>query len=130
MTCNEFKAALAAYFKQELHPEAAAGVTAHAASCPPCGDLMKRVAELCCREFAETLIHFVEGEIPEDRRAVVELHIALCGDCANYLQSYRATMTISLAAVREAYDVAPGELPDHLVVAILSAAPKRGSSPS
>jgi len=120
LDCDEYKARLHAYFMDALEPDEVARIDRHAASCGPCGDLMRLAREISCKEFVEFLNEYIDGELDAGRRAVFDRHLGICPDCTAYLDSYKKTMSLSVAALREA-GLAPAKIPDDLLRAILAA---------
>jgi anti-sigma factor RsiW len=73
-----------------------------------------------CREFTEFLMDYLDGELPEGARSEFEYHLHGCQACVNYMDTYRATVTLGRAACSE--DAAlPDDVPEGLVQAILAA---------
>jgi len=119
MNCDEYKSRLHAYFAEELSAEEAAGVDAHAAACPPCGDLMRIAREISCRDFVAFLNRYIEGDLEPERRAVFDRHLSICPDCTAYTDSYRKAMKLSALALKS--KAVPEEIPEGLLRAILDA---------
>jgi anti-sigma factor RsiW len=122
MSCDEYKRDLHAYFAGALDRAASAAIERHAASCGPCGDLMRVARELSCKDFVAFLDDYEEGRLAPERRAVFERHLGICSDCTAYLDSYRKTMRLSALAHGDA--PVPPEVPEELVRAILAARKK------
>jgi anti-sigma factor RsiW len=120
MDCDQYRARLHAYFHGSLVPADAGAVDGHAASCEPCGALMRVAREISCREFVAFLDAWFADELEPERRAIFERHLAICADCTAYLDSYRKTMELSVLALRGAPPV-PARIPEALVRAILEA---------
>lgn len=118
--CDQYRARLHDYFKDALEPADVARIDRHAASCGPCGELMRIAREISCKEFVEFLNDYIDGELEAQRRAVFDRHLGICPDCTAYLDSYRKTMSLSVAALRESGPV-PGKIPEGLLRAILAA---------
>ena len=57
-------------------------------------------------------------KLARDHAATFDRHLAVCPDCTNYLESYRKTMGLSVAAMSE---LGKREIPEDLVRAILEA---------
>lgn len=127
MNCSEYTRALHAYFMGELSARDVRQVDEHAATCEPCGALMKLARELSCREFTEFLDDYLEGRLVQERRAIFERHLAICSDCRNYLQSYKETVRLSALALGPG-QLPAREIPAELIQAILEAAPKKKAS--
>ena len=76
-----------------------------------------------CREFTDFLMAYIDGELPDATRSSFESHLYGCQDCVNYMESYRATITLGRAAC--AQDAAlPDDVPEGLIQAILAAREK------
>jgi anti-sigma factor RsiW len=120
MNCQGFKAALHAYFARRLARAEERELEAHAGSCPECGALLRLCREISCKEFVELLNEYVDGELDASRRAVFDRHLSVCPDCTNYLDSYKKTMQLSLAAMIGAPLLAEPP-PAELVAAVLEA---------
>ncbi|NOT29948.1 MAG: zf-HC2 domain-containing protein [Planctomycetes bacterium] len=120
MTCDDYRSQLHDYFHGSLEPGPQAEVDRHAAECVPCGELMRLAREISCRDFVGFLNEYIDGELAPERRAIFERHLAICSDCTAYLDSYRKTMSLSVAALRDAAPV-PAKIPEGLLRAILAA---------
>jgi anti-sigma factor RsiW len=73
-----------------------------------------------CRELTEHLDAYLEGGLAAAQHVELERHLAGCQSCVNYLDSYRRSVDLGRAALRET-DRAEAEVPDELVRAILAA---------
>jgi len=76
---------------------------------------------MTCRELLDFLMSYVDDELPPDVRAEFDRHLAICESCVNYLDSYRATVTLEKAAATASDCDALPPLPEELVQAILAA---------
>ena len=75
-----------------------------------------------CSELADFLGDYVADELPAVVRQEFERHLGLCPDCRRYLDSYRKTIQLSQAALRQTPDEpAAADVPEGLVAAILKA---------
>ena len=74
---------------------------------------------MTCQELTDFLSDYLDNGLPPEVRAEFEAHLAVCRDCRNYLDSYRKTIALSQAALRQPVD--PDEVPEQLVEAILKA---------
>lgn len=81
---------------------------------------------MTCREaIDEFLLEYVEGKLTLSERIRFNLHLAICSHCRRYLDSYRKTLALTQAS-EKATEIAPSELPEELVRAILSARGAKG----
>ena len=70
-----------------------------------------------CREFLELMLDgWLSRTLPRRRQRDGDDHVATCQRCANYVDSYRATVS-ALADLRPSGP--PDEVPEDLVQAIL-----------
>ncbi len=76
---------------------------------------------MTCRELVEFLTEHVAHALPADQRAVFERHLIDCEDCRHYLSSFQATIRLSRGAFCGSDDGIPADVPEALVVAVLSA---------
>lgn len=76
---------------------------------------------MTCREFAEFILGYLSAELPEDTHARFERHLSLCTNCRKYLKSYEETVKLGKRAFDDDDAGIPGEVPEDLVKAILSA---------
>ena len=51
---------------------------------------------MSCQEVTEFLADFLDGELPLRQRLVFRLHLLMCPDCRRYLDSYAATIRLTL----------------------------------
>jgi len=124
MTCEEFQQALHDYFMGLLPSERRDEVDAHHPGCEDCGKLMKLAQEMTCKEFTEFLNDYIDGVLDPERQSKFGRHLSICPDCTAYLQSYRATMSMSVWALKDAMAELPDSMPPELVRAILDARKK------
>jgi predicted anti-sigma-YlaC factor YlaD len=71
---------------------------------------------MTCRELIEFLNDYVDDDLPDDQRKRFDEHLGLCSECRKYLATYRQTIRISKAAMKEQKAV----IPEKLVKAILA----------
>jgi predicted anti-sigma-YlaC factor YlaD len=76
---------------------------------------------MTCKEFIQFLMDYVEGALPEPQKVLFEEHVAICRSCVAYLSNYRDTVELSKAALCDPAEPVPGDVPEELVAAILSA---------
>jgi anti-sigma factor RsiW len=79
---------------------------------------------MTCREFADFIVDYLTGDLRPDETAAFERHLARCPKCPEYLAQYKATIEAGRAAFPEPEADLPGDVPEDLVQAILSAKPK------
>ena len=121
MNCDEFRDKVHEHFRGNLPAGEGAELEAHAAECSECRDLTSTFQELTCKEFVDFLHAYIDRELPEGRTTVFDRHLSVCPDCTAYLESYRRTMNLSVAAMTELSEKLPAEIPEDLVQAILDA---------
>jgi anti-sigma factor RsiW len=121
MTCDEFKHDLHLYYTGRLDPSRVEGLEEHRQSCADCARLMVLAEEMTCKESTELLNDYVEGRLPAAQREAFDRHLSICADCTAFLQSYRATMSMSATAFEQAMGGLSKEMPDELFEAILAA---------
>lgn len=56
---------------------------------------------MTCRELHTVLYEFVGGELAAETRVSVEQHVAGCPHCGTFVETYRATVTLSRSLPRE-----------------------------
>jgi anti-sigma factor RsiW len=76
---------------------------------------------MTCRDFAEFLDRFLDGSLPATQARQFDAHLKICGDCRNYLDGYRQAGRAARAALGDANDPVPPEVPEGLLKAILAA---------
>jgi len=76
---------------------------------------------LTCREFADFILAWLEDDLRDSERAAFEDHIGECPPCLHYLRSYEETVKLGKAICSEDDAPPPGDAPEELVQAILSA---------
>ena len=79
---------------------------------------------MTCREFAEFLGEYLAGDLPANVLARFEAHIAVCPNCVRYLDHYRDSIVFGRSAFADLDAVVPGEVPEDLIAAILTARPR------
>jgi len=73
--------------------------------------------EITCRQLIAFIASYVDGDLDEPARMAFERHLTGCRSCRAYLQSYRETMSLTIAI---ATDEPLTDVPEELVQAILS----------
>jgi anti-sigma factor RsiW len=76
---------------------------------------------ITCRELIEFLDRYVGNELTPEQRRSFDRHLLLCRDCRNYLDSYSQTVKLGRLAFASQDDPVPGDVPDDLIKAIVSA---------
>ncbi len=76
-----------------------------------------------CREFTEFLMAYLDDELPAGERGTFEYHLHGCQSCVNFMESYRATISLGRVACSDEAAI-PEEVPEALVRAILAARAK------
>lgn len=99
MNCQGYMEHIGDFCEHKLPPDKVRDVEAHVAGCPSCAAFHKTALEITCREVVE-LYEYIENTLPPERRAAFERHFAICIECRNYLETYRATMRMSAAALK------------------------------
>ena len=81
---------------------------------------------LTCQQLIEFLDRYPAGELPLRTRLAFRMHLALCRHCRAYLDSYRKTMHVMRAALRDdaPAPVEPPAPPAELVEAVLKSRPR------
>ena len=81
--------------------------------------------DLTCREFVEFLDDYIAQDLAGEALASFEKHLSDCPPCVAYLETYRQSIRMSRAALRDADQRIPEAVPEDLVRAILAARRKR-----
>lgn len=76
---------------------------------------------ITCREFDGFILDYVEGRLAPRERRLFERHTRFCGPCQRYLERYRATDRLVMAARGTLADAPPADAPEELIQAILRA---------
>jgi len=122
MNCDDFKHALHDFYLGSLPDARKPEMERHATVCDACRRFREIALEMSCREFVEFLNDYVDDRLGEQRRAVFERHLSICPDCRAYLDSYRATMSMSVLALGSGSSAGPdSDVPPDLIKAILDA---------
>lgn len=74
-----------------------------------------------CREFAAFLADYLDGELPRSTRTEFDFHLSRCPSCVAYMNTYRATQRLVMAAMTMPDGPVPAEVPEELVQAVLAA---------
>ena len=75
-----------------------------------------------CREVIEFLHDYSAGDLLPETLAVFREHVGKCPPCLAYLDCYEQTVKLCRGACHEA----PAEVPEDLILAILSVRPASG----
>ncbi len=118
MNCDSFRNRIHEHLRGGLSKEERDEVERHAEECSDCGDHRTSCQELTCREFVNFLHAYIDQDLSAERLAVFDRHLSVCPDCTGYLDGYRKTMGLSVAALSE---LSEREIPEDLVKAILEA---------
>lgn len=88
---------------------------------------------LTCQQMAEFLGEYYDGSLSAEQRREFERHLAICPPCIHYLESYKTTVALEKASLRDSAGegtgscrtaaTAPAESPppEELIQAILAA---------
>lgn len=76
---------------------------------------------ITCREVLDFIMAYLDGELTPDQKHEFERHLGVCPSCVNYLNSYKATVTLGKAAMQNPDEPATGTVPEGLVRAIREA---------
>lgn len=76
---------------------------------------------ITCREALDFIMAYLDGELTPDQRHEFERHLGVCPSCVNYLNSYKATVTLGKAAMQHLDEPATGSVPEGLIRAIREA---------
>lgn len=69
-----------------------------------------------CRRAVELFLDYVANEVDDDLRVTLETHFKACPPCVVYLETYRATITLTRQLPREA--PMPAELEQRLIAVL------------
>ena len=75
---------------------------------------------ITCEQLVGFLNAYLDRELPLTTRASFELHLLFCSSCRNYLRTYRQTVDLVQAALRDPDAAPPADVPEALVAAILA----------
>jgi anti-sigma factor RsiW len=78
-----------------------------------------------CREFAEFIGDYLTGDLVPEQRRSFEDHLVVCDNCRRYLTHYQQAIELGRRAFSDPDAAVPGEVPEDLVQAILSARQRR-----
>lgn len=81
-----------------------------------------------CNEFVEFLDAYLEGTLPPEQVAEFDNHLSGCPPCVAYMQTYVETTRLGRTALLRTDDPVPAEVPEKLVLALLAARGKGGTS--
>ena len=88
---------------------------------------MTERAELTCRDFIDVIMAWLDDALDPATRREFDEHLAECVDCANYLRSYRLTVSLGKGACApgDPDGPVPDDVPEELVQAVLAARKQR-----
>ena len=75
---------------------------------------------LTCEEVITFLLDYLTKELTPEEEREFERHLAICPSCVAYLRSYRESVRLGRAAVRDEAGGKPPQLAAELVRAILA----------
>jgi anti-sigma factor RsiW len=73
---------------------------------------------MTCREATDFLMDYLDGKLAAPVRITFEEHLIECPACVDYVESYRATITLAAGCEK---DAGRGPVPEELIAAILAA---------
>jgi anti-sigma factor RsiW len=76
---------------------------------------------LTCREVLDFLMDYIDGQLAMEQRHEFERHLAVCSSCLNYVNSYKATVTLGRTAMKDPGELVAGTVPEPLIRAIREA---------
>ena len=79
--------------------------------------MFKAPLMITCEEFEDFILAYLDGGLTKRQRFVFETHLKVCAECRAYLAEYQRT--IQMAAAQR--DVAPSDIPEDLITAVLDA---------
>ena len=81
--------------------------------------------DLTCREFVEFLDDYIAHDLAGEALTSFEKHLSDCPPCVAYLETYRQSIRMGRAALKDTDERIPEAVPEDLVRAILAARLKR-----
>lgn len=79
---------------------------------------------ITCREVLDFIMAYLGDELTPEQRYEFERHLGVCPSCVNYLNSYKATVTLGKAAMQNLDEPSTGSVPEGLIRAIREARQK------
>lgn len=76
---------------------------------------------MTCRELVEFLSDYLSNDLSVVEKASFEEHVRECAACTRYLEGFAATVGLSREAFADPEAPVPGDVPEELVSAIVSA---------
>jgi len=76
---------------------------------------------MTCRDFAAFMDDYLAGELAAGVVASFEYHISVCPNCVRYLAQYRDSVAFGRAAFEDLHAAIPGDVPEDLIAAIMTA---------
>lgn len=80
---------------------------------------------MTCRELTEFLADWESGDLEPDVRRRFEEHLLHCAACVRYVRGYETAVRLGRRAFDDADASVPGDVPEELVQAILTARARR-----
>jgi anti-sigma factor RsiW len=80
---------------------------------------------MTCKEVIDFIMAYLDGELAPEQRHEFERHLKVCPSCVNYLDSYKQTVRLGKAAMRNPDEPAVGSVPEALIRAIREARSRR-----
>jgi len=75
---------------------------------------------MTCEALEEFVVDYVDGALPAPQKRKFDLHLCVCGSCRRYIDHYRKTIALSVAALEPAPGPEADQMPEDLVQAILA----------
>ena len=75
---------------------------------------------ITCEEVITFLMGYLTGELSPSKEAEFEKHLAVCPSCVAYLKTYKTTVELGKAALKDEPTSTPPSLAPELVRAILA----------
>ncbi len=86
------------------------------------GMMFKLPLMITCEAFEDFILAYLDGDLTARQTFAFEMHLKLCRECREYLNAYRASMTLAKDALkREEAAALPETVPEDLVKAVLDA---------
>lgn len=86
------------------------------------GMMFKLPLMITCEAFEDFILAYLEGDLTARQKFTFEMHLKLCRECRDYLNAYRASMTMAKDALKkEENAMLPDTVPEDLIKAVLDA---------
>lgn len=76
---------------------------------------------LTCREVLDFIMSYLDGQLAPGQRHEFERHLAACTSCVNYVNSYKATVSLGRSAMNDLDEPAAATIPEWLIRSIREA---------